>query len=119
MRTWFLTNKIVILKDPPDDPTEAHGDWTVVYSSVPLLPAALLRRMAELADVHLYVGSEDVVWASRQLLAVSVKEVGPRKIALPRKANVRDLYRGTKIGDGINAFEVNFEDRTTRVFVVE
>ncbi|MFA5193635.1 MAG: beta-galactosidase [Verrucomicrobiia bacterium] len=96
-----------------------HGDWTAVYSSAPLLPASLLRRVAELAGVHLYIGSEDVVWASRQLLAVSVKEAGTRKIALPRKANVRDFYRGTKIGDGIDSFDVNFEDHATRVFVVE
>ncbi|MFA6562719.1 MAG: beta-galactosidase [Verrucomicrobiia bacterium] len=96
-----------------------HGDWTAVYSSAPLLPAELLRRMARLAGVHLYVGSEDVVWASRQLLAVSVKEAGARNITLPRKANVRDLYRGTKIGDGVVSFDVNFEDRATRVFVVE
>ncbi len=96
-----------------------HGDWTAIYSSAPLLPAALLRQMAKLAGVHLYVESEDVVWASRQLLAISVKEAGTRKITLPRKANVRDLYRGTKIGDGIESFSADFEDRATRVFVIE
>ena len=96
-----------------------HGDWTAVYSSAPLLPAELLRRMAKLAGVHLYVGSEDVVWASRQLLAISVKEAGARKITLPRKASVRDLYQGTKMGDAVDSFDVNFEERATRVFVIE
>ncbi|MFA6547284.1 MAG: hypothetical protein WCS99_22895, partial [Limisphaerales bacterium] len=96
-----------------------HGDWTAVYSSAPLLPAELLRGMAKLAGVHIYVDGGDVVWASRQLLAVSVKEAGVRNIRLPRKASVRDLYRGTKIGDDIESFSVSFEDRATRVFAVE
>jgi Beta-galactosidase len=96
-----------------------HGDWTAIYSSAPMLPAALLRKMAKLAGVHLYIESEDVVWASRQLLAVSVKEPGARKITLPRKANVRDFYRGTKLGDGMESFTADFEDRGTRVFVLE
>ncbi len=72
-----------------------HETWTAVYSSAPLLPASLLRRLAQRAGVHCYVDTEDVVWASRDLLAVSVHQAGPRTIHLPRTADVSDLYEGS------------------------
>jgi len=94
-------------------------DWTSVYSAAPLLPARLMRNIARRGDVHTYIDTEDVVWASHDLLAVSVKEAGKRVIRLPRKANVRDLYSGERIGKHITAFEADFADRATRVFVLE
>jgi hypothetical protein len=93
------------------------GTWTAVYSSAPLLPAPLLRRLAQHARVHLYVDTDDVVWASRDLVAVSVQRGGTRTIHLPRAADVRDLYRNIEIGRGVCSFRADFEDRATRVFV--
>ena len=84
-----------------------------------MLPASLLRRIAQLAGVHLYVETEDVVWAARDMVAVCVREAGPREISLPRKGDVRDLYSGAQIGKDIDVFEAQFEDRGTRVFVIE
>ena len=96
-----------------------HADWTAIHSAAPLLPAALMRRIAERAGVHLYVDTEDVVWATRDLLAVSVKTPGLRTIRLRRTANVRDLYSGEIIGRGITNFETKFADRSTCVFTLE
>lgn len=96
-----------------------HSGWTAIHSAAPLLPSALLRRIAQRAGVHLYVDTEDVVWASHDLLAVSVKEPGPRTIHLPRKATVRDLYSGETLGVAVDRFQAVFPDRATRIFVVE
>ena len=96
-----------------------HGTWTAVYSSAPLLPASLLRRLAQRAGVHLYVDTEDVVWASRDLLAVSVHQSGPRTIRLPRTVDVSDLYDGSVIASGVDSFQADFADRSTRVFVLQ
>jgi hypothetical protein len=96
-----------------------HGTWTAVYSSAPLLPAQLLRRLAQQAGVHLYVDTEDVVWASRGLLAVSVHQPGPRTIRLPRPADVSDLYAGSVVARGVDSFPADFPDRGTRVFLLE
>lgn len=96
-----------------------HGTWTAVYSSAPLLPASLLRRLAQRAGVHCYVDTEDVVWASRDLLAVNVHQPGPRTIRLPRTADVSDLYDGSVIASGVDSFQADFPDRGTRVFLLQ
>ena len=95
-----------------------HGTWTAVYSSAPLLPASLLRRLAQRAGVHLYVDTEDIVWASRDLLAVSVHRPGPRTIRLPRTAEVTDLYEDSVVARGVDSFQADFPDRSTRVFLL-
>lgn len=96
-----------------------HGTWTAVYSAAPLLPAFVLRQLSRLAGVHAYTDTEDVVWASRDLVAISVRQPGPRTIRLPRAADMSDLYDGKEIGCGVRAFSVDFQDRGTRVFVLK
>lgn len=97
---------------------EGEG-WTSVFSAAPLLPARLMRNLAALGGAHAYIDTEDVVWASKGLVAVCVKEAGKRTVRLPEKATVRDLYTGEVLGKGVTAFEVEFVERQTRVFVVE
>jgi len=97
-----------------------EGDgWTSVVSSAPLLPARLLRNIAQQAGAHAYIGTEDVVWASKSLVAVCVKDAGTRQVRLPKKANVRDLYSGEVVGRAVDTFEAAFAERATRVFVLE
>jgi hypothetical protein len=94
-------------------------DWTAVHSAAAPLPGTVLRRLAAMAGVHLYVDTPDVVWASRSLLGVSVQEAGTRTIRLPREAQVRDLYTGETIGARVRSFEAHFGDHATRVFACE
>lgn len=97
---------------------KAQPGWTSVYSAVPMLPSVLLRRLARLGGVHQYVDTEDVVWASRELVAICVKEGGRRVVRLPRSSTVRDLFSGQEIGTGIKSFDADFEPRATRLFEV-
>jgi beta-galactosidase len=96
-----------------------QSGWTAVFSAVPMLPASLLRRIARLGGVHEYIPTEDVVWASRQMLAVSVREPGLRKIVLPRAATIRDLYTGQEVARSAEAFETPFGPHATRVFLID
>lgn len=93
--------------------------WTAVFSAVPMLPAAVLRRLAKLAGVHQYIETEDVVWANRDMVAVCVHQPGPRTITLPGTATVRDLYTGEEIAKSAHRFEASFEPNATRVFVLQ
>jgi hypothetical protein len=93
-----------------------YPDWTAVYSAAPLLPAALLRRLAKQAGVHLYIDSEDVVWATRDLLAVSAREPGPRTLHLPREATITDVYSGQSVPTSQRSFEAVFADRETKLW---
>jgi len=98
---------------------KAEKGWTSVFSSVPMLPTRLMRNIAQYGGVHTFIDTEDVVWASKNLIAVCVKDAGKRTVRLPEKADVRDLYTGEAVGTGVNAFEADFSDRATRVFAVE
>jgi len=90
--------------------------WTAVFSAVPILPTPLLRRIAELGGVTEYLDTEDVVWASRGMLAVSVREPGLRKIRLPRAGKAVDLFTDEELGGGGDFFEASFAPLGTRVF---
>jgi len=92
--------------------------WTAVFSAVPMLPASLLRRMARLGGVHEYVETEDVVWASRDLVAVSAREPGTRTVVLPRAATVQDFFTGKEIARSAKSFQATFDSRATRAFVI-
>lgn len=93
-----------------------YQDWTAVHTAAPMLPTALLRRLAQEAGAHCYNDTPDVVWASRDLLAVCVKEAGRRTIRLPDPRTVSDLYTGQEIAAHVTSFEADFGDRATRVF---
>ena len=95
-----------------------HG-WTAIYSAAPLMPGPLMRRIAELGRVHWYTAPADVVWATHDLVGVSVNRPGPRVITLPRPATVTDLYRGTRLGESLRSFQAEFDERATRVFVLK
>jgi hypothetical protein len=93
-----------------------HPGWTAIYSAAPLMPTPLLRRIAEVGRVHFYTPPGDVVWATKDLVGVSVHQAGPRTITLPRPAVVTDLYTGAQLGDDQRSFRADFGDRATRVF---
>ena len=98
--------------------------WTAVFSTAPLLPRDLLRNLAEFAGVHLYVDTPDVVWACEDMLAICVNEPGTRRVRLPGRRTVTDLYRDERVAvqdAGMFAveFETDFEARSTRVFTLK
>ncbi|MDX9868715.1 MAG: hypothetical protein RBT78_12415 [Kiritimatiellia bacterium] len=97
---------------------KAGEGWTSVFSTVPMLPARLMRNLARAAGGHRYIDSEDVVWASKNLLAVCARDAGKRVIRLPGKADVRDLYTGETVGKDVTVFEAEFGKNATRVFTV-
>lgn len=87
-----------------------------VFSSVPRLPASLLRAIAKKAGVHLYIDTEDIVWACRDLLAVSVHEGGARTVRLPRRCRVVDLWTEQTLSQNSAVFEVNIPAKATGLF---
>ncbi len=96
-----------------------YPTWTAVWSAVPNLPTALLARLADAAKVHRYLTSPDVVWASHDLLAVTVKDAGTRHITLPSPAKVTNLYSGQVLTTGGREFDVELPASGTVLLRVE
>jgi hypothetical protein len=90
--------------------------WTSVFSAAPVLPAELLRKFARDAGVHIYVDSDDTVYANQSLLALFVDQGGPRTIRLPERATVEDLFSGVTVAEGATEFRVDMVGEATRIW---
>lgn len=99
--------------DLPALVARAQKDGVAVYSSIPALPAALLRAIVEKAGVHCYSETGDIVWASQELLAVSVKEAGTRTIHLPKPHRIRNLWSGEVLAEQAARLDVNLGEYET------
>ncbi len=72
-----------------------------VLATVPTVPLALLRALADEAGVHRYVDREDVlVGADSALISLHTKDGGPVTLHLPHAARVIDLVTGKEVGEG-------------------
>jgi Beta-galactosidase len=92
------------------------GNWTSLYSSAPIVPAALLRRIARTAGCQIYSDGDDVVYANREFLGIYFPAGGDRTIHLPERSDVMDLMTGKTIAQGATEFPVNVPPNTTLLF---
>lgn len=87
--------------------------WTSVYSSAPILPAALLRSIARAAGCQIYSDGGDVVYANGEFLGIYSPAGGDRTIHLPQHANVTDLLNDKLLARDASEFPINLPPNTT------
>ena len=90
--------------------------WTSAFSAAPILPAAVLRAIAADAGAHIYVDSDDTVYANRSLLSLTVNEGGPREVRLPRPATVIDLFTEDVVVEQGASFTVDMAEKSTALW---
>ena len=72
-----------------------------VLATVPAVPLALLRALADEAGVHRYVDREDVMLdADSALISLHTKNGGATVVHLPQPARVTDAVTGELVGEG-------------------
>jgi hypothetical protein len=92
-------------------------EWNSIFSSVPNLPAPVLREIARFAGVHLYSDRGDVLYATSELLAVHTLSGGKRRFVLPERVEVvYDLFDQKLVAEGIRSFEVELEPVSTVMY---
>ncbi len=90
------------------------ANWNSLYVGTIEIPAMFLRAAAKLAGCHLYLDTDDVVYAGKHFLAIYATEGdGPRTISLPRVTEVRDLFKNKLISRGTRKFTVNLKQHET------
>lgn len=92
--------------------------WTSVYSSAPVPPAALLRNLAKGAGVHIFVDSDDTVYANAGLLSLIVDEPGPRTVTFPKPVSLDDLFVGESVAEQVTELKVDMPEKSTRLWHV-
>jgi hypothetical protein len=97
------------------------GDWTSVYSATAPIPAAVLKRIAATAGVHLYdPDPTHMVFANRHYLTVcGSNQATTAHLSLPRAADVVDLFTGETLGTETHAFVVPLHPKEVRMFRLE
>jgi hypothetical protein len=95
----------------------AGSAWTSVYAATPNMPAPVLRGIARYAGVHLYNEDGDVLYATRDLLAVHTVAGGKRIFKLPRRVEiVYDLFHGQALAHDADQFEVRLSPASTAMY---
>jgi hypothetical protein len=99
----------------------AFGTWTSVYSATAPIPAAVLKRIADTAGVHLYdADPTHMVFANRHYLTVCAHDkTTTAHLSLPYTANVVDLFSRESIGNQTRTFTVPLRPKEVRLFRLE
>jgi hypothetical protein len=105
--------------DRPGLLVKEQSGWTSVYSSAPILPAALLRNIARAAGCHIYSDANDVVYANENFITVYSPTEGARTIRLPRAARVIDLMENKTLSTGKMEFELSMPANTAELLALE
>ncbi len=87
--------------------------WTSIYSSAPILPAALLRNIARAAGCHIYSDGGDVVYANREFLGIYSPAGGKRTVHLPQRSDATDLLSDKVLAQDASEFSVELPPNTT------
>ncbi len=105
--------------DKPGLVVKQQSGWTSVYSSAPILPAALLRNIARTAGCHIFSDAGDNVYACRGFLGIYSPSGGARILRLPRKSRVIDLLEDRVLADDVTEMPLKLSPNQTVLFKIE
>jgi hypothetical protein len=80
--------------------------WTSIYSAAMQLPAALMRNIARSAGVHIWMETDDALYADNQFVGVHAATGGTKLLCLP---GVRSVF------DAVSGKPLPLEGRTVRL----
>ncbi len=93
--------------------------YTSVYCSVPYIHNALLRAIGKYSHAHIYLDTDDMIYASKNLILINAKTAGEKTIYLPRRVKVAlDIYTGNKIAHNCHRFVMRMKKYETRFIFV-
>ena len=78
-------------------------DWTSIYTLMPFTQE-MLNGLCDYAGIHRYIRNGDVLTANRGFVALHTSRPGDKTISLPGKFDVKELYSGKVLGQGVSSF---------------
>ena len=93
------------------------GEWTTIYSSVPAIPAEILRNLLKQYDVHMYSEStNDAIFANDNYVAINATYGGEKEITLDGTYAVYDVFNMTTYSLSTDKITFTMKDNSTRLF---
>jgi len=105
-----------ILPELPSFCVKEFDDWKSIFVGVPNIPSNVLRSIANYARVHIYVDEDDVVHANNNFLAIHTNRAGKRKIKLPKRSDVRDIFKDEPVARDVTEFSADLEQYETKLY---
>ncbi|MBI4027728.1 MAG: hypothetical protein HY360_22270 [Verrucomicrobia bacterium] len=94
------------------------GDWKLVYSAAPMLPPRLLRDIVKSAGCHIYLESDDALYATTNFIGIHAHSGGVKKINLPVEGDVYDLFKRAVLFRKVKQFSVDLDRNETGFYFV-
>ena len=110
----FVTN------DQPAYAVRNFNDWRSVYYGPKALNPAVMRAIARAAGVHIYLDTDDIVYANSRFLAVHATTEDTKCVSLSGKtAKVTDAYTNQTVASDTSEFKIKMRNGETRMFRLE
>ena len=101
--------------EPKGDAAVGRDGARSVFLSLPP-DAAVLRKAFREAGAHVWIDTDDVVAAGRGYLMVHAASDGEKRIRLPRKCDVREIFGASRPRTGVCEIVEGMKLGETRVF---
>ncbi|MFI4913104.1 MAG: hypothetical protein ACIAQZ_15705 [Sedimentisphaeraceae bacterium JB056] len=94
------------------------GTWQSVYCYTGSVPALAIREIYKKAGVNIYCESGDVLYANRSWVGIHASLTGKKKITLPQKSDVFEVFSEKFIGKDVSEFDWDMSFGETALFVL-
>lgn len=89
--------------------------WTSIYSAAMQLPAGLLRNLARMAGVHVWLETDDALYTDGQIVGLHAATDGQKSLRLPGRFQVSNAVTGEPIASDGRAVTVPLKRAQTVV----
>ena len=94
-------------------------NWRSVYIGAKVMNPAVLRAIAQAAGAHVYLDTDDIIYANSRFLTVHSVIEDEKKIRLPgMRREVTDAYTDDVVGRDCDSFKISMRSGETRMFRV-
>jgi hypothetical protein len=96
-----------------------YKGFTSVYCASKILRSELLASLAEYAGCHLFLHTDDVIYANENFVTVHASETGKKKITFKKPCDPYEVYERKYYGHNVTEIEVDMRFGQTLMFCTQ
>lgn len=90
--------------------------WTSIYSAPQFMRSELIAGFAQMAGCHLYVHTDDCLYASRNFVTIHAAFTGNRRLCFPAPCDPFEVYEKKFYGKNVREITLNLRKGETKMF---
>ena len=92
------------------------GAWRSIHAYFKAVRSDILRAAAHSAGCHIYVESDDILYASRHFVTLHASESGRKILRFPEPCDPFEIYERTSYGRGVTSIDMYLDTGDTKTF---